>query len=50
MGIDIVEEFLRETPSINYMHPLIQQKVLQLKNQSGDEIDYIKTKLHICKR
>ena len=24
------------------MHPLIQQKVLQLKNQSGDEIDYIK--------
>lgn len=42
MGIDIVEEFLRETPSIDYMHPLIQQKVLQLKNQSGDEIDYIK--------
>lgn len=38
----ILKEFLRETPSIDYMHPLIQQKVLQLKNQSGDEIDYIK--------
>ena len=38
----ILKEFLRETTSIDYMHPIIQQKVLQLKNQSGDEIDYIK--------
>ena len=38
----ILKEFLRETPSIDYMHPLIQQKVQELKNQSGDEIDYIK--------
>ncbi len=37
-----MEEFLRVTPSSDYMNPLIQQKVLQLKNQSGDEIDYIK--------
>ena len=38
----ILKEFLRETTSIDYMHPLIQQKVQKLKNQSGDEIDYIK--------
>lgn len=37
-----MEEFLRETPSIDYMHTLIQQRVLKLKNQSDDEIDYIK--------
>ena len=42
MRIDIVEEFLRETPSIDYMHPIIQQRVQELKKQSGDEIDYIK--------
>ena len=38
----ILKEFLIETKSIDYMHPLIQQKVQKLKNQSGDEIDYIK--------
>ncbi|MBQ3473719.1 MAG: transglutaminase domain-containing protein [Methanobrevibacter sp.] len=37
-----MKEFLIETKSIDYMHPLIQQKVQKLKNQSGDEIDYIK--------
>lgn len=41
-GNDIVNEYLKETPSIDYMNPLIQEKVGQLRNQSEDEIDYIK--------
>ena len=32
-----------ETPSIDYMNPYIQEKVCELKNQSEDNLDYIKT-------
>ena len=31
-----------ETPSIDYMNPLIQEKVRELKDKSGDTLDYIK--------
>lgn len=41
-GNHIVNEYLKETPSIDYRNPLIQEKVGQLRNQSEDEIDYIK--------
>ena len=37
-----MEEYLRETPSIDYMNPLIQDNVQELINQSEDEMDYIK--------
>lgn len=39
---DIVKEYLCETPSIDYGNPHIQEKVRQLKNQSNDDLDYIK--------
>ena len=31
-----------ETPSIDYMNPLIHDKVQELMNQSEDNLDYIK--------
>lgn len=37
-----MKEFLKETASIDYMNPLIQEKFNRLRNQSEDEIDYIK--------
>ena len=37
-----MEEYLMETPSINYMDPLIQEKVRELMSQSEDNMDYIK--------
>lgn len=37
-----MDEYLRETKSIDYMNSHIQEKVLELKNQSVDEIDYIR--------
>ena len=37
-----MEEYLTETPSIDYMNPHIQEKVIELKNQSNDDEDYIK--------
>ena len=37
-----MEEYLKETPSIDYMNPIIQDKVSELMNQSDDNRDYIK--------
>ena len=37
-----MEEYLSETPSIDYRNPLIQDKVQELMNQSEDDLDYIK--------
>ncbi len=37
-----MEEYLIETPSIDYMNFNIQEKVRELKNQSNDNLDYIK--------
>ena len=37
-----MEEYLMETPSIDYMNPLIQDNVRELMNQSKDNLDYIK--------
>ena len=37
-----MEEYLIETPSIDYMNFHIQEKVHELKNQSDDNLDYIK--------
>ena len=37
-----MEEYLMETPSIDYMNPLIQDNVQELINQSEDDLDYIK--------
>ena len=38
----LMNNYLAETPSIDYMNPHIQEKVCELKNQSSDEADYIK--------
>ncbi|WP_407376699.1 transglutaminase family protein [Methanobrevibacter sp.] len=37
-----MKEYLMETPSIDYMNHLIQDKVRELMNQSEDEMDYLK--------
>ena len=37
-----MEEYLIETPSIDYMNFNILEKVQELKNQSNDNLDYIK--------
>ena len=37
-----MEEYLSETPSIDYRNPLIQDNVRELMNQSKDNLDYIK--------
>ena len=37
-----MEEYLVETPSIDYMDPRVQEKVQELLNQSEDNLDYIK--------
>ncbi|MBQ6628931.1 MAG: transglutaminase family protein [Methanobrevibacter sp.] len=37
-----MEEYLIETPSIDYMNFHIQERVQELKNQSDDNLDYIK--------
>ncbi|AWX33662.1 transglutaminase [Methanosphaera sp. BMS] len=37
-----MEEYLIETPSIDYMNSHIQEKVQEFENQSNDEMDYIK--------
>ncbi|WP_405290749.1 transglutaminase family protein [Methanobrevibacter sp.] len=37
-----MEEYLIETPSIDYMNFHIQEMVQELKNQSDDNLDYIK--------
>ena len=36
MGEKCMEEYLMETPSIDYMNPLFQDKVRELMNQSED--------------
>ena len=36
-----MKEYLIETPSIDYMNPIIQEKVQELRNQSSDDLDYI---------
>ena len=35
-------EYLMETPSIDFMNPLIQDNVQELRSQSEDEMDYLK--------
>ena len=37
-----MEDYLIETPSIDYMNPLIRDKVRKLMDQSEDDLDYIK--------
>ena len=37
-----MEEYLIETPSIDYVNFHIQERVQELKNQSDDNLDYIK--------
>ena len=37
-----MEDYLIETPSIDYMNFHIQERVRELKNQSEDNLDYIK--------
>ena len=37
-----MEEYLMETPSIDYMNPLIQEKVHELRYKSENQLDYIK--------
>ncbi len=40
--VNYVEEYLMETPTIDHMNPLIQDKVRKLMNQSEDNLEYIK--------
>ena len=42
MDNSTITEYLNETQSIDYMNPIIQEKVRELKNQSTDKNDYIK--------
>ena len=42
MWENAMEEYLMETPSIDYRNHLIHDKVQELINQSEDELDYIK--------
>ena len=42
MGEKCMEEYLMETPSIDYMNPLFQDKVRELISQSEGNLDYIK--------
>ena len=37
-----MEEYLMETTSIDYMNPIIQDKVRELMNQSLNNLNYIK--------
>ena len=37
-----MEDYLIETPSIDYVNFHIQERVQELKNQSDDNLDYIK--------
>ena len=37
-----MENYLKETPSIDYVNLLIQDKVWELMSQSEDNLDYIK--------
>ena len=37
-----MKEYLAQTKSIDYMNPHIQEKVQELKDQSSDDLDYIK--------
>ena len=36
-----MKEYLIETPSIDYMNPIIQEKVQELRNKSSDDLNYI---------
>ena len=42
MDNSTITEYLNETQSIDYVNPIIQEKVRELKNQSTDKNDYIK--------
>ena len=37
-----MEDYLIETPSIDYVNFHVQERVQELKNQSDDNLDYIK--------
>lgn len=37
-----MEEFLIETPGIDYMNPIIQEKFQELRSKSESQLDYIK--------
>ena len=36
-----MKEYLIETPSIDYMNPIIQEKIQELRNKSSDDLNYI---------
>ena len=44
-----MNEFLLETKSINYNNPIIQEKVMELKKQSNDKIEYIKNSYYFVR-
>lgn len=46
---DIMKEFLLETESIDYNNPIIQEKVLELKKQSSDKLDYIENSYYFVR-
>ncbi|MBR5401431.1 MAG: alpha/beta fold hydrolase [Treponema sp.] len=37
-----LKEYLSETPSINYSHPLIEAKIKELREKSDSQIDYVR--------
>ena len=41
-GNENLNEYLKETPSINFSHPLIEAKIKELREKSDSHTDYIK--------
>lgn len=44
-----MKEYLQETRSINFSEDIIQEKIIELKKISEDEIDYIKNTYHFVR-
>ena len=44
-----MNEFLLETESIDYNNPIILEKVLELKKQSSDKLDYIENSYYFVR-
>jgi hypothetical protein len=44
-----MNEFLLETESIDYNNPIVQEKVLELKKQSSDKLNYIENSYYFVR-
>lgn len=46
--IDIDKKYLEETETIDYSHPIIQEKMNELKQNSPSQLSYIENALVHC--